>query len=267
MACARHEVVHERRGKQLTIVAVDHLFAENLPHALRHPAMDLPLHDCLVQQVPDVIDCSVGHDGDDPGCRIDLDFADVTSVRKAHLWGHKLRDTIEPARQVLWQCGYPHAGCKLENRDHTVGSCNSKYAVAEIDIVNIRLEKSRCTSSTFFDCLVAGHRCGAARHHDRTRCNTRRTRRDFVAVTLDEANKLPIDAEHLCHQRHECRKMSLSHRLNADTQCYLAVGFEPQVDRFVENTAGHFQKAADTNTAQFSVPLRGLAAGRKAMPV
>src|SRR5262245_5693090 len=162
MVRARHEVVHERRGKQLTIVAVDHLLAENLPHALRHPAMDLPLHNCLVQQVPDIIDCSVGHDGDDPGFRIDLDFTDVTSVRKTHLRGHKLCDAIEPGRQVLWHCGYPHAGCKIENRDHTIGSCNLKFTVAEIDIVDIRLEKSRCTSSTFFDCLIAGDRRGTS---------------------------------------------------------------------------------------------------------
>src|SRR5262245_52871007 len=61
--------------------------------------------------------------------------------------------------------------------------------------------------------------------------------------------------------------MSLSHRLNTDTQCYLAVGFEPQVDGFVENAAGYFEKAADTNATQFSLPFRGLAAGRKAIPV
>jgi hypothetical protein len=43
--------------------------------------------------------------------------------------------------------------------------------------------------------------------------------------------------------------MSLSHCLNAGTQCYLAVRLEPQVDGFVENTAGYFEKAADTNAA------------------
>src|SRR5262245_23604903 len=267
MARARHEVVHERRGEQLTIVAVDHLLAENLPHALRHPAMDLPLHDCPVQQVSDVIDCSVGHNGDDPGFRIDLDFADVASVRKAHLRGHKLCDAIEPARQVLWRCGQPQAGRKIENRNHTVRPCNPKCTVAEIDIVNICLEKFRCTSSTFFDCLVAGNRRGAARHHDRTRCNTRRTWWYFVAIALNESHGLVIDSELLRYQRHECRKMSLSHCLNAGAQGYLAVLLEPQVDGFVENTAGYFEKAADTDATQFSVPLRGLAACRKTTPV
>ena len=96
-SCARHDVIHERRGQQLTIVAVDHLLAENLAHALRHPAMDLPLNDCLVQNISDVIDRSVGHDGDDPGFRIDLDFADVASVWKTHLRGHKFCNAVEPA--------------------------------------------------------------------------------------------------------------------------------------------------------------------------
>src|SRR4029078_769600 len=82
---------------------------------------------------------------------------------------------------------------------------------------------------------------------------------------LNESHGPIIDTELLCHQGHECRKMSLSHCLNAGTQCYHAIRLEPQVDGFVENTARYFEKAADTNATYFSVPLPDLAARGKSL--
>ena len=44
---ARHHVVHERRGDELAVLAVDDLLAEHLAEPLRDAAVDLPLDDGL----------------------------------------------------------------------------------------------------------------------------------------------------------------------------------------------------------------------------
>ena len=66
---ARHEVVHEGCGHQLTVHPVKHLLAQHLPKALGHATVDLSLHDGLVQDIPDIVDCRVSEHGDDPGLR------------------------------------------------------------------------------------------------------------------------------------------------------------------------------------------------------
>ena len=61
--------------------------------------------------------------------------------------------------------------------------------------------------------------------------------------------------------------MALSHCLRAGAQRDLSVNLEPQIDGFVENAAGDFEKAADADAAQLSRPLGCRAARRKSVPV
>ena len=82
VAGARHEVIHKRRSQQLAVFAVNHVLTEHLANALRHAAVDLPLHDRFVQHITDVIDRGIGDDVNDAGLRVNLDLAHVRAERE-----------------------------------------------------------------------------------------------------------------------------------------------------------------------------------------
>src|SRR5262245_29515322 len=85
VASARHSIVHERTGNELTVLIVDNLLAQYLPYALSNPAVDLPFDQHRIDDAPYIIHDTVTGDLPIAGLRVHLDFADVASVRKAWL--------------------------------------------------------------------------------------------------------------------------------------------------------------------------------------
>jgi len=79
---ARDRVVHQRAGKELAALGVvDRFFAQCLPGALRHPAVDLPLDDHVVDDAADVVAARDAYDVDFAGVATDLHLAGLGTVR------------------------------------------------------------------------------------------------------------------------------------------------------------------------------------------
>src|SRR5439155_9364926 len=94
---AWHRIVHERRGQELTgLAVVDDLLHERLTHALRHAAVDLALEGHRIDDRPHVVDDYVAHDRDGAGVRIDLHLAHVAAVGPRGLRGREGPGLVEP---------------------------------------------------------------------------------------------------------------------------------------------------------------------------
>ena len=78
---ARHGIVHERAGQLLARTVEPNVFHQDLPDALRHPAMDLSMQQHGIEHGPDVVDDGVARDLGLPSIGIDLDLAHMTAVR------------------------------------------------------------------------------------------------------------------------------------------------------------------------------------------
>src|SRR5690606_22909361 len=77
----RHRIVEEARRQELAALAVpDHLLAQDLTHALRHAAMNLPLEADWVHHRTDIVDHGVAVEPDLARVWIDFDFADMAAV-------------------------------------------------------------------------------------------------------------------------------------------------------------------------------------------
>ena len=64
---ARHAVVLEAAGHELTVAIVDDRLHQRLADALRHAAMDLALAEQVVHHPADVVDRGIAHDRDRAG--------------------------------------------------------------------------------------------------------------------------------------------------------------------------------------------------------
>jgi len=77
----RHGVVHERAGDELAGGVEMDVFHQNLTGALRDAAMDLAMQQQRIEHGADVVDHAVAHDLDLAGVLLDLELADVATVR------------------------------------------------------------------------------------------------------------------------------------------------------------------------------------------
>ena len=66
----------------MTVAIVDNVLGQNLADALRDTALHLTVHDRWIDDDTDVVHGDVAIDADRARFRIDLDFADMTAVRK-----------------------------------------------------------------------------------------------------------------------------------------------------------------------------------------
>ena len=70
----RHQVVHERRREELTVVPVRRVLEQHRADRLRDAAADLALDDRRVDRQPAVLDDHVAVDADEAGLDVDLDL-------------------------------------------------------------------------------------------------------------------------------------------------------------------------------------------------
>jgi hypothetical protein len=156
---------------------------------LRHPAV--ALDDCLVQQIPES-STAVYYDHDEPR------FGSISTSQIWHPFENSSVEikfaTLSSPPDILGMA-VARTGYKIGNRNHAVSSTTRNNSSKSMSPTLSRTIAPRRP----FSMPDRRQRGCAAGHHDRTRCNARRTRRDFVAVALNEADGLPIDAELLCH--------------------------------------------------------------------
>ena len=97
---ARHDVIHEAAGKELTICCtVEAVFAEDLSGALHHSAMQLAVGENVIDDVSDIVDCRVINNRDPTGLAIDFDLGDMRTTRECAHDRH-LGDGIERMRSL-----------------------------------------------------------------------------------------------------------------------------------------------------------------------
>src|SRR4029077_2322214 len=122
--------------QQLAGVAViDTTFAERLAETVRDAAMDLTVHDQRIDRAPDIVDGGVAGDFDDPGLRIDLDFANVTAIREARETDGLVAFSRERPTQLVGQVVAPQRlGCGLEDAERAVCSLDPEATFGKFQI-------------------------------------------------------------------------------------------------------------------------------------
>src|ERR1700674_1818160 len=104
---ARHDVIHEAAGKQLTIsFIVEAIFAEDLSGALHHSAVQLAVGENVIYDVSDIVDSRVVDNRDPSGLAIDFDLGDMRSAWECAS-DRRLGDGVERMRS-LRQIGSAH---------------------------------------------------------------------------------------------------------------------------------------------------------------
>ena len=78
---ARHRVVHERSGQELTVFVVDGFFDHRLADALRQPAVNLSFDDQRIDQVSGIVDRDELQQRRLAGLAIDFEHRDVAAER------------------------------------------------------------------------------------------------------------------------------------------------------------------------------------------
>ena len=121
-AGARHRVVHEAARKKLPALAVvNGELMQDLPGALREPALHLAFHDLVVQYVAGVVAGDVRDDLGVAGLGLDLDFGDVAAVRKASAELVLIGEVEAPP-------------CASDNGDRAVRALDAVAALRELDV-------------------------------------------------------------------------------------------------------------------------------------
>src|SRR5271166_1353045 len=128
---ARHDIIHEAAGKELTICfIVQAILAENLPGALHYSAVQLAVGENVIDDVSDIVDSGVVDDLDPSGLTIDFDLGDMCTAREcAHDW--HLGDGIE------WMRSLRRASLQnLREGDRAIRPFHDITPIAIFDIVN-----------------------------------------------------------------------------------------------------------------------------------
>src|SRR5262245_57697439 len=101
MTRARHPVIHERAGDELSGVGtVDHLFQQSFADALRDRAMKLPLESQRIDDNSDIVDRAKTQQFDPAGFQLDFDLADHAAV--GEIVGSRMRaGAVESNAELL----------------------------------------------------------------------------------------------------------------------------------------------------------------------
>jgi hypothetical protein len=104
--------------------------------------MRLTVQDQRIDGAPDIVNCSVPHDFNLARFGINLDFADLRSVREAGDRKRLVRDAGERPLQTLWQVLARNGGRgDLEDADLAIGAGDTVSAALELDVDFARLER------------------------------------------------------------------------------------------------------------------------------
>ena len=98
---ARHRIIHEACGHELTIGGVDCPFVQCLPDALRNATMDLPLDNHWIDDGAEIVDGAPSIDARDAGLRINLDFADMNASREGEVCRIPERSFLQARLELL----------------------------------------------------------------------------------------------------------------------------------------------------------------------
>src|SRR5262249_20725967 len=184
-------IIDEARGQQLASFIVDDLLAERLPQALRERAVNLPRDDERVDERAEVVDGRVAVDRHLTGVRIDLDLANVTSVRERGRLGGKERARLQPGAKLLGNSGGMIGSLRdVGDGDHAVSAADAKDAVEELEVLHVRLEQESGDALRFLDERVGGQSQRAAPDDGAAGRISAAPERDLVGVTLQEADLL-----------------------------------------------------------------------------
>src|SRR5207245_6357599 len=130
---ARHAVIVVARSQQLAFLAVGDALITRLADALGDTAMHLAGHQHRVHGDADVVDRGVAHHPRDAGFGIDLDLADMRTVRPAR--PVDLAFAVDAEFFAILILG------NLEQADLPVGTRHREPAVAILDILDRGLQQ------------------------------------------------------------------------------------------------------------------------------
>ena len=117
--------------------------------------MRLTVQDQRIDGAPDIVNCSVPHDFNLARFGINLDFADLRSIRKARDGKRLVGDAGERTLQILWQVLARDGGRgNLEDANFAIGACDSVSPTFEFDVDFASLEQEAGDLAALVDDVV-----------------------------------------------------------------------------------------------------------------
>src|SRR5579872_2376770 len=185
---ARDAVILIARGDELAFAAIGDAFVERLAYALRDAAMYLPRHKHRIDGDADVIDRRITDHARDTGVRIDLDLADMRTVRPARAVG--LAFAVDGKPRAIFLFG------DVEQADMLVGADNRERAVAILDILNGRFQHLRGLLACFRNQIGRRDNCGRTADEQRARADAAEADGQ-IGVALHDIDLVDGDAKRI----------------------------------------------------------------------
>src|SRR5579863_586060 len=129
----RQAVILKARGEQLAFGVIGHALIQRLADALRDAAVNLARHQHRIDGDTDIVDRGVAHDARQTSLWIDLDLANMRSVRPGRAIG--LAFALDAQPPAFFVSG------DFEQADALVGADHAESAVAIFDILDRGFEQ------------------------------------------------------------------------------------------------------------------------------
>jgi hypothetical protein len=142
------------------------MLAEHLSQPLCDTTMGLPVDHRFMNDGSHVIDRRVADHRDNAGLRVDLDLADVATIRERHLWRVEFAYGIEaPPKLFRKVVRLSRALRQIEDGNSKIGPRHRECAVGKLHIADRDLEQMRCDPAALLDRAITGDRRRATGHH------------------------------------------------------------------------------------------------------
>src|SRR5262245_45604565 len=141
---ARHAVVHEAAGEQLSGLAiVDLVFQQRLAETLHDPAVNLAANDQRIENAAEVVDDEIAVDHHLAGFRVYLQLADMRAVGMTGRIGAEAATRLETDAELVGEGSHRRIGGlgDVDDGDRLVGADDAILAVLELDIGRVRLHQ------------------------------------------------------------------------------------------------------------------------------
>src|SRR5258708_11667975 len=255
---ARQAVVPQGAGNKLAgLRIVMRVFEQRLANRLRNAAVHLTGDDQRVDHPAHVVHRGVAHDLRDTGVGIDLDFADMATVRPGRAVHFLQRRNRDALFRLLRR--------ELEQADAQVRARNLEAAVAILDVLPRRFQRVAGQFAAFFDGLFRSGQHRRAADVKRSAAHAADALGD-VAVALHDDDPVGIDVQRFGKNLHVAGFNALTHRLHRGVNQHASVSLDMKIHGLFVYDAGPFQESRQRAPAQLAALARFVAPRRVALP-
>ena len=209
---ARHGVIHEARGEELTIVIIGAVLKERLADALGETPMDLPIDDHWVDDIAEVVRGRKAHDRDLARLRIDLHLTGIAAGRIDEVRRIVERGLLQARLNVFERVVVRHISRERDVApgDGLVCARHRERAVFQFDVAVGRFKQvCRDLLHLVDDFLGRAHQ-GRAAHGNGTGAVRAHTHRRVRGIAMDNLDHILRQASHLGDHLREGRLVALS---------------------------------------------------------